>query len=165
VRSIDLGGEAVKPHRFLYSAVFLVGILGQFIGGNLTDRFSPEILWLWVLPMFPVIALLYIPAAKTGGLIAIGSVSVLLGFFMFLLQPINQAAVSAYSESSGRGMAFGFTFLGVFGIGALGAPLTGVILQFYNQTVLFVSMAIISFITLVAGLFLYLFLFPDRAET
>jgi MFS family permease len=120
---------------------------------------------MWILPTFPLIALLYVAVSAWGGLVSLIAVSGFLGFFMFLLQPINQAAVSVYSSSQARGLAFGFTFLGIFGLGALGAPLTGFLLDYFSQNVLFLSMAGISLLTFLAGFYLFMAHYPERKNT
>lgn len=165
LRAISFGKNTIEAHRFLYSGVFVIGILGQYVGGYLSERWAPETLWMWILPTVPLIALLYVAVSVWGGLVSLVAVSGFLGFFMFLLQPINQAAVSVYSGPRARGLAFGFTFLGVFGLGALGAPLTGFILDYSNQNVLFLSMAGIALITYLAGVYLFLTHYPERKNT
>lgn len=53
------------------------------------------------------------------------AVSLLLGVVLFTVQPLSQATVAAYSPSEARGISFGYTYLGIFGFGSLGAALAG----------------------------------------
>jgi MFS family permease len=70
----------------------------------------------------------------TAGLLAASAV---LGFALFVIQPLYQATVAEYSPSEARGLSYGYTYLAVFGVGASGAALAGTILQYAGPPVLF----------------------------
>jgi MFS family permease len=86
------------------------------------------------------ISVLFVPAAA-GGLITLLLITALLGFVLFGEQPLLQAVVADYSESDVRGLSYGYMFLGVFGIGALGAAFTGAVLAYTTQQTLFLLLA------------------------
>lgn len=140
LQEVSLGGLDLEAGRYVYAGLLLVGVGGQYVGGLLTDRMSTERGLAGAFGVLGLIALAYLPAAQAG----IGpllAVSAVLGFFLFVIQPLYQATVAVYSPADARGLSYGFTYLGVFGVGALGAALTGVLLQYFSPTVLFTVLA------------------------
>ncbi len=58
-----------------------------------------------------------------------------------MVQPFYQATVAEYTPAGLRGLSYGFTYLGVFGVGALGGAIAGSILAVANATALFGTLA------------------------
>lgn len=130
----------VSAGRYVYAGLLTVGIAGQYVGGHITDRFPTERGLAITFAGLAVIALLFLPLAGTGtaGLLVISAV---LGFSLFVIQPLYQATVAEYSSPDARGLSYGYTYLAVFGIGALGATLAGTLLQYTSPGVLFGTLA------------------------
>ena len=126
--------------RYVYAGLLMVGIGGQYVGGRLTDRMQTESALVRAFGLLAMVALLFLPLAQygTGALLA---VSAMLGFLLFLVQPLYQATVAEHTPPEARGLSYGFTYLGVFGIGALGAALAGVVLTYASEAVLFYVLA------------------------
>jgi sugar phosphate permease len=122
--------------RYVYAGLLMVGIGGQYVGGRLTDRGNIEGVLVRAFGLLAAVALLFLPVARLGTAALLG-VSAALGFLLFLVQPLYQAPVAEYTPAEARGLSYGFTYLGVFGIGALGAALAGAVLQYANEDVLF----------------------------
>ena len=125
--------------KYLYAGLLAVGVAGQYVGGKLTDAIEPERGLAGMLTLLVAIALLFVPAS--GSLPTLLAISVALGFALFGLQPLSQATIAKYSPPAYRGLSFGFTYLAIFGIGALGASLAGAALTYGSQTTLFVMLA------------------------
>jgi|GEM_PF-70856 len=125
--------------QYLYAGLLAVGVAGQYVGGRLTDTIEPERGLAVMLTLLVVIALLFVPASES--LPTLLAISVALGFALFGLQPLSQATIAKYSPPAYRGLSFGFTYLAIFGIGALGASLAGAALTYGSQTTLFVMLA------------------------
>jgi len=128
--------------RYLYAAVLTVGIAGQYLGGRAADRMPPERGLIAVMSALAVLALLFVPAGATTATFL--AVSLLLGVALFTVQPLSQATVAAYSPGEARGLSFGYTYLGIFGVGALGAALAGTVLTRAGPRELFVVLAAIA---------------------
>jgi MFS family permease len=64
-----------------------------------------------------------------------------LGFFVFSVQPFYQASVAEYTPPGKRGLSYGFTYLGVFGVGAIGAVIAGTLLTYFSADQLFLVLA------------------------
>jgi MFS family permease len=63
---------------------------------------------------------------------------------LFALQPLSQATIAKYSPPDHRGLSFGYTYLAIFGIGALGAALVGAALTYGSATTVFVLLAVFA---------------------
>ncbi|UHQ98593.1 MFS transporter (plasmid) [Natrinema zhouii] len=128
--------------RYFYVAILIFGVFGQYLGGYLADRVPIERALTGVLGTLALLALLFVPATATTGTFV--AVSLLLGITLFMIQPIQQAAVAAYSPPEARGLSFGYTYLAIFGVGALGAGLAGTILTYGNAQVLFIVLGLLA---------------------
>ncbi|WP_436910432.1 MFS transporter [Halosimplex marinum] len=138
--------------RYLYAGLLAVGIGGQYVGGRLTDAVAPERGLAVLLGALVAIALLFVPAS--GSLPALLAVSVALGFTLFGMQPLSQATIAKYSPAEHRGLSFGYTYLAIFGIGALGASITGAALTYGSARLLFAVLAGIETVALALALWL-----------
>ena len=138
--------------RYLYAGLLAVGIGGQYVGGRLTDAMAPERGLAAMAGALVVIALLFVPASES--LPALFAVSVALGFTLFGMQPLSQATIAKFSPPEYRGLSFGYTYLAIFGIGALGASITGAVLTYESTQLLFVVLAAFEVCALALGLFL-----------
>jgi Sugar phosphate permease len=148
--------------RYLFAGLLAVGVAGQYVGGKLTDAIAPERGLAGMLAALVVIALLFVPAS--GSLPTLLAVSAALGFALFGLQPLSQATIATYSPPEYRGLSFGFTYLAIFGIGALGASVAGAALTYGSRTTLFAMLATFELIALVLAVSLLLRAAPDTAE-
>jgi MFS family permease len=103
------------------SAIYLVGVLGQYTGGRVAENRDPRIAYL----AFHAIC---VPAAF---LMAVTSdlplVALSLVYFFFLLggQPIENTLVARFAPRRLHHSAYGTKFILTFGVGALAVPLVG----------------------------------------
>jgi MFS family permease len=125
--------------QYLYAGLLAVGIGGQYVGGRLTDNVTVERGLAVMLGLLAVIALVFVPAAGSVPTLLLASVT--LGFVLFAIQPLSQATIAKYSPPEHRGLSFGYTYLAIFGIGALGASIVGTALTYGSPTVVFVLLA------------------------
>jgi len=134
------GGRTLNPERYFYAGLLLVGVAGQYVGGKLTDRLSPEYGIAAVFAVLAVLALAFLPVAGLGlaPLLVFGA---LFGVTLFTAQPLYQAAVADYTPADQRGLSYGYTYLGTFGVGALGGALAGAILTYADAGALFATLA------------------------
>ncbi|MFB6251849.1 MAG: MFS transporter [Halobellus sp.] len=132
--------RALNPERYFYSGLLIVGVFGQYLGGKLTDRIPVEYGLAGGFGALAVLAVVFLPAANAGvgPLLVVGGV---LGAALFLVQPLYQATVAEYSPSGTRGLSYGYTYLGVFGVGALGGAIAGTVLTYATPAVLFILLA------------------------
>ncbi len=132
--------EEFDPASYLYAGLLMVGIAGQYVGGKLTDRIRTEVGLAVVFGSLTVVAIVFVPAAETG-IVPLLIVSALLGFLLFALQPLYQATIAEYSPPGDRGLSYGYTYLGSFGIGAAGAVIAGYLLSAGGVNTTFLGLA------------------------
>lgn len=151
---VQFAGRSLEPARYLYAGLLMVGVGGQYVGGKLTDRMETERGLAIAFAGLAAIALLFIPAMNAGlGPLLVASA--VLGFALFVVQPFYQATVAEYTPAGMRGLSYGYTYLGVFGIGALGAAIAGSILTYFSASVLFLVLAAFAVVaSLLAGVVL-----------
>lgn len=136
--------------QYLYAGLLAVGIGGQYVGGRLTDSVEVERGLGVMLGLLAVIALLFVPASRTLPTLLLASVA--LGFVLFAIQPLSQATIAKYSPPEHRGLSFGYTYLAIFGIGALGASIVGTALTYGSPAVVFLLLATFEAIAMVLAL-------------
>lgn len=134
------GAVDLDPSRYVYAGLLMVGMAGQYLGGWLTDQERTE----WALAggfvVLAVLGVAFWPLVQMGTAPLL-AVSAVLGVALFMVQPLYQAMVAEYTPSEARGLSYGFTYLGVFGVGALGAGVAGSILYWSTPPVLFAVLA------------------------
>jgi MFS family permease len=140
LRPITAFGRVISPGQYVYAGLLTVGVGGQYVGGRLTDAVETAYALVAAFALLVVGALAFVPAAATG-LLPLLAVCLLLGFAIYVTAPIYQAVIAESVDDDTHGLSYGYTYLGMFGIGALGAPLAGSALAYANTTALFVVLA------------------------
>ncbi|QCW02774.1 MFS transporter [Natrinema pallidum] len=147
---ITFVGRSFEPSQYVYSGLLLVGGFGQYVGGKLVDRARLETVLVGGYVALAAVALAFVPSTKAG-LAPLLVVAGVLGFLTFMIAPINQEAISTYTPADARGLSFGYTYTAIFGVGALGSSLAGLILTRSTPTALFVVVAACAVIAAVIG--------------
>lgn len=148
-RLAGLTGGTAAGAGLLVSAVYLLGMAGQFTGGYLADRYSLRHLYgLMYVIMVPTMLL----AATLSGLPLFAAVTMAV-LLNTLGIPVENTLLSRYSPEKWRATAFGAKFVLNLGVAALGVPLVAVIRDatgdFYWY---FVIMAVLAAVIVVAAL-------------
>ncbi|AEN04845.1 MFS transporter [Halolamina sp.] len=151
---VTFAGEAQEPANYIYAGLLSVGVAGQYVGGRLSDLMQPERGIAYAFGALAVMGFLFLPIASLGP-VPLLAASAALGFSMFVVQPLYQAAVAEYTPAAARGISYGYTYLAVFGVGALGAGLAGAILTYGSPTTLFVVLAGVAATASVLGVVLW----------
>ena len=134
-------GFDFEASRYVYSGLLALGIAGQYTGGRLAENNTERRMALGY-GTLAVVALAFVPVLDAS--VALVAVSLVLGFFLFVVQPLYQNTIARHTPKNARGVSYGYTYLGVFGIGALGATIAGTVLTYFDETVLFVVLALIA---------------------
>lgn len=150
---VDLFGTTFHPGQYVYAGLLLVGVFGQYTGGRLSDQYDTVRLLVATFAALVVASLLFVPASNAGLLPLLG-VCVLLGFLVYVVAPVYQATVADYVHADVHGLSYGYTYLGMFGVGAAGAALAGAVLTWTGTATLFLVLA--GVIALAGGLSLAL---------
>ncbi len=145
---VEVAGETVEPGQYAYAGLLLIGAVGQYVGGKVSDAGSPERAIVAAFVALVVVSLLF-PLATSAGLIATLAICAALGFVIYLEAPIHQALIGKYAAADSHGLSFGYTYLGVFGIGAAGASIAGVAITYGGTALLFLVLAVFPAVGLV----------------
>ncbi|QLG63841.1 MFS transporter [Halorarum salinum] len=137
---VELLDREVDPAQYVYTALLTVGIAGQYAGGRLTDRLPSTTAFVGAFALLAGLALLF-PVARTVGPVALVGVCLALGFFVYGTAPIYQVVVAERAPADVHGLSYGFTYLAMFGVGALGASIAGFVLTHATSNGLFVVLA------------------------
>lgn len=142
IPSLTFRGISFEGGRYLYSGLLILGMLGQYVGGRLSDHFDSLTCLLTVRSTQTLLAFAFIPVEYYPFplLVGLGGIMILV---LFSAQPLRQAAIADFSPDENRGLAYGYNFFGTFGVGAIGAGLSGVILFYSSTVVLFTTLAMI----------------------
>ncbi|AEH36703.1 MFS transporter [Halopiger xanaduensis] len=132
--------EGIEPSRYIYVGLLVVGMAGQYAGGKLTDRVDPERGLAALFAVFVVLALAFVPVVEMG-LGPIVALCGVFGFFLFAIQPFYQDAVAVYTPADTRGLSYGYTYLGEFGIGSASIAVGGFVLEAFSTTGFFLTIA------------------------
>lgn len=137
---VELAGATVEPGQYAYAGLLVIGIGGQYIGGRLSD--THDTLWLLVAAFSVLVAAsLSFPAAAAAGVAPLLAVCVVFGFVVYFIAPVYQATIADRVDPDRRGLSYGVTYLGMFGVGALGAGLAGWLLSTTGTAGLFATLA------------------------
>lgn len=116
------GGRELSPNLVatgLVSLIYLIGMLGQYAGGHIADRYSTRYSYL-------VFHAITIPAAVGISLAADLPLVIAAGIYVFFLlgvQPIENTLVASFTPKKFHHSAFGLKFVLTFGVGSLAVKL------------------------------------------
>ncbi|XVH33624.1 MFS transporter (plasmid) [Haloferacaceae archaeon DSL9] len=137
---LSAGLQGIEPGDYIYVGLLVIGMAGQYVGGKLTDRVRAERGLLAIFGILATLALFFIPVASMG-LAPLVALCAVLGFFLFAIQPFYQEAVAIYTPEESRGLSYGYTYLGEFGLGSGSIALGGFVLGSYSLSVFFAMLA------------------------
>jgi predicted MFS family arabinose efflux permease len=108
-----------------YVVLLALGGVGQVAAGRLADRarFEGTLLGL------SLGAAVLLGSLTLPGALAVPAIPWAFGLILFALEPLQNTLVTREVDPRSRGIAFGMTFLSVFGLGSIGAALAGYLLQ------------------------------------
>jgi MFS transporter, FSR family, fosmidomycin resistance protein len=124
----------------LSSLVFSIGMLGQYMGGWVAERFDPSRGYL----VFHLVALpLALLMAYTTD-VPLLLVTICYMFFLLGMQPIENTLVAYLTPDRLRHSAYGTKFILTFGVGAVAVYVVGWIKTQWSLSAVFVAMAVVS---------------------
>jgi len=124
---------AVLSGGIVSTAILLFGMIGQYFGGTLSDRFRKIRFYLFILAAsLPLIVL--IGFTRDAALIG---VSILFSIFYFATQPVENHIISVITPPGILGSVYGIKFVLTFGIGAFAAGFSGYVSDHYQMSSVF----------------------------
>lgn len=148
--SVGSGFAGVDPVMLggsFTTVALLFGVVGQFLGGFLSDRWRREGL---------ALISLGVSAPALFGVWGFGGAGVVaaaagFAFFHFMSQPVFNALIADYCPDCWRGRMYGIYFFGAFGIGSFSASALGYVAESQGIRAVFL---VCAFMGLVAACFL-----------
>lgn len=147
--TVAVGDREIEAGQIAYSGLLLVGIFGQYAGGKISDRGRSETALLGTFIALGIASALFVPASAIG-VVPLLAVCVGLGFFIYMFAPIAQSLIAEYVPAESHGLSFGYVYMGLFGIGAVGSAVAGVTLDYGGTPLLFAVLTCVT--VLCAGL-------------
>lgn len=143
-------GEKLSGNVFATSVtsfIFFVGILGQYIGGRMGDRFEPKVCYFFF-HLITVPAAILISITTDIPLVLTATV-----YFFFLLgmQPIENTLVAKFTPRRFHHSAYGTKFVLTFGVGATAVKMVGAIQAYTKIEHVFLAVGAIALL-LVGGI-------------
>ena len=147
---IPIGEESFEPSQYVFAGLLLLGAGGQYVGGKLTDRTRTEYALIGTYAVIALASLAFLPASNAG-IVPMLVVCGALGTTIYMSAPIRQALLAEYSTADVRGLSFGYFYLGVYGVGAIGTSLAGIVLTYGSTGAFFVVFAAIATVAILLG--------------
>ena len=141
--TVALGGTVA-------TVALLSGALGQYLAGRLTDRYSPEKIYLGAVALGTVFVFMM---AMTTNLVLVVS-AILYAFFFFSTQPVQNYLLSRYLPRHRHGLGYGIQFFVSFGVGSTAAAVSGYLADRFGLESVFYAMGLCFVLSCVFVLFL-----------
>lgn len=122
------------------SFIFLIGMVGQFTGGKVADRFDPRYGYL-VFHLLTLPAVFLLSATTDVPLVLL---AVVYFFFLLGMQPIENTLVAQLTPKAYHHSAFGTKFVLTFGVGAVAVKMVESIETVFGIKWIFPAMGIVS---------------------
>ena len=133
---VALFGREIDPAQYVYTGLLTVGIAGQYVGGRLTDRVPSTTTFVAAFATLAGLAVAF-PVVRTVGVVPLVAVCLALGFVVYGTAPVYQVVIAEHAAADAHGRSYGFTYLAMFGVGAAGASVAGIVLTHATSAVLF----------------------------
>ncbi len=143
--SASVGAGGAETGSVLLAGSFttvalLFGVVGQFLGGYLCDRWSREgIVLLSIAVTVPALVAVW----ATGGPLLLAAAA-LFAFFYFMSQPVFNALIADYTPVHWRGRMFGIYFFCSLAVGSFSATGLGYVAETHGIASVFLACAIIA---------------------
>ncbi|MSQ33783.1 MAG: MFS transporter [Dehalococcoidia bacterium] len=150
---LRIGGlEGVALAGSLATVALLFGVAGQYIGGNLAQKYRRETLVLLLtLALLPTLLLM----GTTRGLPLVAAAAAF-ALFNFMAQPAWNTLVAEYTPAQLQGRSYGLSFFAAFGLGSFAAGFSGVVAARLGIQWVFVVMGGFAFLVALLALVLLL---------
>ena len=143
------GSDLIKGGRFA-TMTLLVGIFGQFLGGQLTTRYNLE--KLYTVLLIATVPMLVMMSVTTNYVLFF--TTMVFAFFHFAGQPVGNNLVAKYTDERGRGLGFGIYFASAFGIGSLASGFSGMVADRFGLGKIFFVLGGLNFLGFLAMAYL-----------
>jgi len=124
------------------SVIYLVGMLGQYTGGRVAEKFDPRFSYL----VFYAVTIPFAFFMANATNLPLVILAILYFFFFLGLQPIENTLVTLFTPVRFRHAAFGAKFVLVFGVGAIAVKMVEVLETTAGIETVFIALGVLSLI-------------------
>ena len=140
---LSVYGRGASGRLLFAMMVYLVGMLGQYMGGHFSDRWRKTRLYF----LFSAVSLPFmILVGLMPGMLVV-PVAALFALFHFAVQPVENGLIAQYTPSRLRSSSYGLKFFFTFGFGSLGAVFSGYIAELFGFNSVFLALGGVIFLT------------------
>jgi MFS family permease len=158
---LNIYGRGTAGRLLFATMVYLVGMLGQYMGGYSSDRRRKTRLYL----LFNAVSLPFmILVGLTAGMMVV-AVAALFALFHFAIQPVENGLIAQYTPARLRSSSYGLKFFFTFGFGSLGATFSGYIADLFGFSSVFLALGGVIFLMVLVILSLNVAAREARVET
>ena len=158
---LNVYGRGTAGRLLFATMVYLVGMLGQYMGGHLSDKRRKTRLYLFFnaasLPFMLLIGL------APGMLIVFAAA--LFAPFHFANQPVENGLVAQYTPPHLRSSSYGLKFFVAFGFGSFGAVFSGYVASRFGFNSVFLALGGVIFLVVLIVSLLNIVAREERVET
>lgn len=122
------------------SAAYLMGVLGQYVGGDLAEKVRLDLLLMVTLLISAPILVL---TGQPHPLVLLPS-AMAFAFLHFLSQPVTTSLVAEFTPVRWRGFAYGIFFFSTYGFGSFASTFSAYIAERYSLGGVFLALAVVS---------------------
>lgn len=138
--SVQIFGKEIPPGRWIYSAILLLGVAGEYTGGILGERMDSELALVGLFLVLTVLSPMFGLFSGWALFLLVG----LFGFVVFVFPPLLQSLVAAYSPESRRGLGYGVTSSGNIAFGGfVGTTAAGWLVTTNGYPLMFSALALL----------------------
>ncbi len=139
--------------RIFTTMIFLVGILGQYIGGHLSDKRRKTRLYF----MFNLISMPFMIMIGLSVGVSLIIVAALFALFHFSTQPVENSLIAHYTPSRLRSSSYGLKFVFSFGLGSFASAFSGYIGEHFGLNLVFIALGMVICVLILLTLTLIIF--------
>lgn len=147
---LNVEGTKILSATILASLVYIVGIIGQLIGGKIADRYDLRYAYtLFFTSALPFIIMMYFFNNLP---LFISSIFFIL--FSFGVQPIENSLIAKFTPHKWRNTSYGIKFILAFGVSSFVIYPVGFIQNHFSLESIFLLLSIVTFFVIINCFFL-----------
>lgn len=147
---LNVYGRRTTRGMWFATMVYLVGMMGQYMGGHFSDRRRKTRLYL----LFNAVSLPFmILVGLTPGMLVV-LIAALFALFHFAIQPVENGLIAQYTPSRLRSSSYGLKFFFTFGVGSFASGFSGYIVDHFGFNSVFFALAGVIFLIVLTVAFL-----------
>lgn len=140
--SLSVYGRRTARGNLFATMVYLVGMLGQYMGGYSSDRWRKTRLYL----LFNAVSLPFMILVGLSSGTLMVYIAALFALFHFANQPVENSLIAQYTPPGLRSSSYGLKFFFTFGLGSFASAFSGYIADHFGFSSVFLALGGVIFL-------------------